>query len=52
MIEATEIIERVIHVLKRDPRFPKLTSLEWLTLFADFQRKLESEIEDVIGEVW
>jgi hypothetical protein len=46
MIDTTHIIEKVIAVLKRDPRFPKLTALEWLTLFADLQRDLEQKFEE------
>jgi hypothetical protein len=43
-MDALQIVETVTDILRRDPRFPKLSSLEYIALFADLQRDLEVQI--------
>ena len=44
-MNAAQIIDAVTATLRRDARFPKLSSLDYACLFADLQRNLENKIE-------
>jgi hypothetical protein len=44
-MDALQIVEAVTDILRRDPRFPKLPSLEYIALFAELQRDLEVQID-------
>lgn len=42
------LLERVIRVLRRDPRMPVLTAEEWRILFADAAARSRDELGDLI----
>jgi hypothetical protein len=46
--EVDQTIDRIIDVLRDDPRFPKLTRLDYELLFADVRRDAEETLTELI----